>query len=161
VVVNSSFPAGRVLCVDDNRDCADSTAQLLSLVAFDAIACYGGTEAVALNQTFRPSLCFIDLHMPEMDGDELATRLQAGSGWRPLLLVAVTAASDELSRERTHLAGFNLHLVKPVNPTSLLKIVDRLFKAIEATWQTNNPHGPDDIKYRRKTKTQSAPEKNE
>lgn len=72
----------RVLCVDDNRDVADSTAELLRLVGFEARACYDGPTALAEAAAFLPSVCLIDLNMPGMDGDELATRLRAQAGGR-------------------------------------------------------------------------------
>ena len=79
-------------------------------------------------ETFRPSVCLLDLNMPGMDGDELAMRLQMRAGWRPMLLVAVTAMGDEASQARTAAAGFHLHLVKPVDPRRLLDLVDRFRK---------------------------------
>src|SRR6266851_6694690 len=125
-------PPFRVLCVDDNRDVADSTAMLLRAIGFEARACYDGRSALQVAEEFRPSVCVLDLHMPGMDGDELAARLLAQAGWRPLLLVAVTAMSDEVSRQRTIAGGFNLHLVKPVDPEKLVAVVDALFRQAEA-----------------------------
>lgn len=119
----------RVLFVDDNQDAADSASTLLRLVGFNALACYSGAAALELNETYRPEVCFIDLNMPGMDGDELALRLRSGLGWRPLLLVAMTAMSDERSRWRTGSAGFDLHLVKPVDPRQLLSVTDGLLEA--------------------------------
>jgi CheY-like chemotaxis protein len=123
------WPPFRVLCVDDNRDAADSAALLLRLVGFDAKACYDGAAALKLNRTFRPAVCFIDLHMPGMDGDELAVRIRSGPGWQPVLLAAVTAMSDECSLLRIKDAGFDLHLVKPVDPQQLVGLLNRLFSA--------------------------------
>jgi CheY-like chemotaxis protein len=125
------WPPFRVLCVDDHHDCADSSAMLLGLLGFEARACYDGRSALLANETFRPALCFLDLNMPGMAGDELARRLRSSPGWRPLLLVAVTAMSDEDSRARTAAAGFDLHLVKPVGPRDLLGVVDLLFRAAQ------------------------------
>jgi CheY-like chemotaxis protein len=126
-----SWPPFRVLCVDDNRDAADSAALLLRTVGFETRACYDGTTALELNRTFRPAVCFIDLQMPGMDGDELVQRLRSSGDWRPLLLVAMTAMSDARSRARITAAGFDLHLVKPVDPQQLLDVVNRLFETAE------------------------------
>ena len=71
-------------------------------------------------------------YMPGMNGDELGARFRSGSGWRPMLLVAVTAMSDGRSRTQTEVAGFDLHLVKPVDPQKLLQIVDALFRQAAA-----------------------------
>ncbi len=125
---NEPWPPFRVLCVDDNRDCADSAALLLGAMGFEARACYDGPSALLANDTFRPALCFLDLNMPGMAGDELARGLRQSPRWRPLLLVAVTAMSDEASRDRTARAGFDLHLVKPVDPGKLTEVMDLLFR---------------------------------
>jgi two-component system, OmpR family, response regulator len=122
-------PPFRVLVVDDNRDAADSTAQLLNCVGFDAKACYDGRSALAAADALRPGVCFLDLNMPGMGGEELAVRLRAEAHGRPLVLVAVTAMSSPEYRERTAAAGFDLHLVKPVDPFQLVEVVDTLFRA--------------------------------
>lgn len=122
----------RVLCVDDNRDAADSEAELLRLVGFDPRACYDGPSALRVAREFAPDVCLIDLHMPGMDGDELAARLKDEAGDRPVLLVAVTAMSNDESRSRTETAGFALHLVKPVDPHDLLRLVDELWQTVDA-----------------------------
>jgi two-component system, OmpR family, response regulator len=126
------WPPFRVLCVDDNRDCADSAALLLQTMGFEARACYDGPTALFLNDSFRPAICFLDLNMPGMDGDELAVRLQERTAWRPLLLIAVTAMSNEDSCNRIARAGFDMHLVKPVDPGTLVEVVNLLFRAAEA-----------------------------
>ncbi len=128
----SGVPPLRVLCVDDNRDVADSSAELLRIVGFDARACYCGESALHEAATFRPVVCLIDFDMPGMDGDELAVRLKEQAAGIPLVLVAITARSDEESRRRIREAGFDLHLVKPVDPHNLLAVVDSLWQA----WQT-------------------------
>jgi CheY-like chemotaxis protein len=117
-------PPLRVLCVDDNRDVADSEALLLRVVGFEARACYTGDAALAEAAAFLPAVCLIDLDMPGMDGCELARRLRAGADY-PLVLVAVTAMSGDVCSARVADAGFDLHLVKPVAPDQLLLAVRR------------------------------------
>jgi two-component system, OmpR family, response regulator len=126
-----AWPPFRVLFVDDNRDAANSSALLLRIMGFETRACYDGPSALILNETFRPGVCFLDLNMPGMEGDELARRLRDAPAWRPLLVVAVTAMSDKKSCERIAAAGFDLHLVKPVDPDALVKVVDLLFQFAE------------------------------
>jgi two-component system OmpR family response regulator len=122
-------PPFRVLVVDDNRDAADSTALLLETVGFEARACYDGRSALMAADAFRPSICFLDLNMPGMTGEELAVRLRTWAAGRPLVLAAVTAMSGPEARDRTTAAGFDLHLVKPVDPFQLVEVVDTLFRA--------------------------------
>jgi len=119
------------LCVDDNHDCADSLALLLNVVGFEARACYDGPTALSIAEEFRPELGVLDLNMPIMAGDELARRLAewAADCGRPLVLVAVTARSDEESRERTRAAGFDQHFVKPIHLNDLLAVTTDLARA--------------------------------
>jgi CheY-like chemotaxis protein len=140
--MNSSepWPPFRALCVDDNQDCADSFALLLRTMGMEAQACYNGKSALVLNGTFRPAICFLDLNMPGMDGDEVARRLKQGPDWRPLLVIAVTAMSNEASRARIESAGFDMHLIKPVDPGKLLEVVDLLFQVAAKTRPA--PQGP-------------------
>lgn len=119
-------PPIKILCVDDSRDAADSEAMLLELVGYDTKACYDGRSAIKLAEGFHPRIGLLDLNMPGMDGDELAGHLRDQAAGRPLALVAVTAMSDAESRDRTTAAGFDEHLVKPVEPGELLAIVDGL-----------------------------------
>jgi two-component system OmpR family response regulator len=117
----------RILYVDDNPDVADSTVSLLQVVGFEAMACYDGWTALLLAARFLPGICLIDLHMPGMDGDELAIRLREGADRTQLRLVAVTAMNDEESCERIRDAGFDLHLVKPVDPHHLPSVIASLW----------------------------------
>jgi len=132
-------PPLRVLCVDDNADIADSEAELLRLVGFEARSCHSGPDALAAAATFRPSVGLIDFHMPGMNGDEVAVRLREQAAGAPLVLVAVTAMSGDEVRRRLEEAGFDIHLVKPVDPHSLIAIVDQLWRAWEAALSRTDP----------------------
>ena len=112
-------PAVRVLCVDDNRDAADTEALMLRLSGFDARACYDGPAALREVGAFHPAACLIDLNMPGMGGAEVAACL-AGS---PAFLVALTAMTDDRHARLIRDAGFHLHLAKPVDPAHLARIV--------------------------------------
>jgi CheY-like chemotaxis protein len=114
----------RILCVDDNHDAADSTADLLRIVGFEVRVCYDGPSALIVAGEFAPDVCLLDLNMPGMDGDELAPRLRGQAAGRPVLFAAVTARDDGEARCRTATAGFHLHLVKPVDPHDLLRLLD-------------------------------------
>lgn len=118
----------RVLCVDDNRDAADSEAILLGVVGYDAKACYDGHTALQVAADFHPCIYLLDLNMPGMDGDELADKLREQPDG-PQVLVAMTARSDQEARKRT--AGFDQHLVKPVEPSCLLAVVSHLSHACQ------------------------------
>jgi two-component system, OmpR family, response regulator len=124
-VTDTSGPP-RILCVDDNPDVADSIADLLEICGYEVRACYDGPSALAKAEIFAPDICLIDLNMPGMDGDVLAIHLREAG--RPLLLAAVTAMSNEESCLRIAAAGFDLHLVKPVDPCHLLAAISTLWR---------------------------------
>jgi two-component system OmpR family response regulator len=118
-----SEPVLRVLCVDDNQDAADTLGVLLELVGYQARVCYDGASALIAADAFRPDAAILDLSMPGMSGDELGRRLRATEWGRALPLVALTALSGEDARDRTTAAGFDLHLVKPINPDRLANVL--------------------------------------
>ena len=115
-----------MLCVDDQPDNADSLAAVLEFLGCDARACYDGEAALEAVETFQPDVCMIDLCMPGIDGIELAARLRAGAGSRPLVLVAATALGALEERTMTAIAGFHYHLVKPIAFEALGKVIDSL-----------------------------------
>ena len=115
----------RILVLDDNRDSADSLAMLLELKGHQAKALYSAEAALRLAPSFQPHVVFMDLSMPGMDGFEALAALKA----LPQLaaettFIAMTGYGQEQDRQRTAEAGFDLHLVKPVDITQLGYIVD-------------------------------------
>jgi CheY-like chemotaxis protein len=109
------FPKLRVLCVDDNRDSADSTGILLDIYGCDVIVCYDAETAFTSALQFKPDVCLIDLNMPQRGGCDLARRLRAWSREHPLRLIAVTAYGSDETRRASFAAGFDLHFVIPVD----------------------------------------------
>lgn len=121
--MTTSDPVLRVLCVDDNHDAADTLGVLLELAGYLPRVCYDGFSALEAAEEFRPDAAILDLSMPGMAGDELGRQLRATDWGRTLPLVALTALNGEEARERTAAAGFDLHLVKPVNPDRLANVL--------------------------------------
>ena len=121
----------RVLCVDDNKDIADSEAMLLEVVGFEVEVCYDGRSALRVAEVFRPRVCLLDLDMPGMPGDELATQLRVILEDAPPFIIAVTARADEQSTDRIRAAGFDLYLLKPVSPGQLVLSLKRLLTGDE------------------------------
>jgi CheY-like chemotaxis protein len=109
----------RVLVVDDNRDAADSLGLLLELNGAVIRVAYGGADALAQAEAFRPHVGLFDIDMPGMSGLELAREMRKRPGDGPLLLIAVTGVSDTQAVERTAAAGFDRHVTKPADPTDL------------------------------------------
>jgi CheY-like chemotaxis protein len=131
---NTTPPVLRVLCVDDNRDAADTLRVLLELVGYEARVCYDGVTALAEADLYRPDACILDLSMPGMDGIEIGRRLRERDWGRTLPLVALTALGDEETRRRTAQAGFDLHLTKPVDPDRLANVLADIVILRSDTW---------------------------
>jgi len=105
----------RVLIVDDNRDAADSLGALLGMLGGEVRIEYDGHAAIAAIESWRPEVVLLDLGMPGMDGHEVARRMRAEPRYAALTLVALTGWGQQQDRERTSAAGFDHHLVKPVD----------------------------------------------
>ena len=106
----------RVLVVDDNADAATSMAMLLRAAGHVTEAAHDGPAAVATAERFRPDVVLLDIGLPGMDGYEVARKLRANRDSPPRLLVAVTGYGGDEVRRRALEAGFDRHLVKPVDP---------------------------------------------
>jgi signal transduction histidine kinase len=109
----------RILVVDDNRDAADSLRTLLTLLGAVAEVAYGGAEALSAVEKFHPAVVLLDLGMPEMDGYEVAKRIRQRAEFDDVTLIALTGWGQEEDRRRAQDAGFNHHLVKPADLSSL------------------------------------------
>jgi PAS domain S-box-containing protein len=121
-----SVPPLRLLVVDDNVDAADSLAQLLRLEGHQVQVAHDGSEALAQAHAFNPRLVILDIGMPEMDGYEVARRLRQMPSLDELRLVALTGWGNEEDRRRAREAGFDRHLVKPVEPSALRAVLGEL-----------------------------------
>jgi CheY-like chemotaxis protein len=116
--------AYRVLCVDDDRDSAETLAVILGLCGFDARACTDGTAALRAFHEFGPHACVLDLRMPRMDGFELARRLRATAGDRPLVLLTASGLAGPEVPARAAAAGFDAVYAKPVDPQAFVDLLD-------------------------------------
>jgi len=114
----------RVLLIDDNIDAAESLAQLLSLSGHDARTAIDGASGLRTAVEFQPEVVFCDLGLPGMSGYEVAKSLRALPAGRELILVALTGYGQPSDREKTAQAGFDAHLVKPVDPAVIESFLD-------------------------------------
>jgi CheY-like chemotaxis protein len=115
--------AKRVLVVDDNIDAATTLQLLLKSLGHETCAVYDGHQALRMAVEFRPDIVLLDIGMPGLDGYEVARRLRALKRERPLRIVAVTGWGQDDDRARSQEAGFDLHLVKPVDPGTLTSVI--------------------------------------
>jgi len=106
--------ARRVLIVDDNVDAALSLSLLLMSLGHESRVVHDGTSALKAAAEFRPDTILLDIGLPDLDGYEVARRLTALKKERPFQIIAVTGWGHEADRVKSREAGFDLHLVKPV-----------------------------------------------
>jgi signal transduction histidine kinase len=115
----------RVLVVDDNEDAASSLAMLLQQGGHHVMTAVDGQDGVTRAATFQPTFVLLDLGMPKMDGFEAATRLRALPGGAQMTLIALTGWGQEHDFKRTRAAGFDYHLLKPVDFKALEQLLAR------------------------------------
>jgi signal transduction histidine kinase len=113
----------RILIVDDNVDALESTARLLELSGHEVFSATDGTTALEAAGRLLPEIVLLDIGMPEIDGYEVARRIRAEPWGRDLTLVAITGWGQESDRRRSHAAGFDSHLVKPVDSGKLARLL--------------------------------------
>src|SRR5436305_5462416 len=113
----------RVLVVDDNRDAAESLELLLQIWGHQARSAQDGPEALSLAAEFQPEIVLLDIGLPGMDGYEVARQMRAQPAGRNALIVAVTGYGRNSDRLQSQEAGFDHHLVKPVQPEVLQELI--------------------------------------
>ncbi|MGE5640394.1 MAG: ATP-binding protein [Clostridia bacterium] len=113
----------RILIADDNRDAADSLAVMLRVAGHEVRTAYDGQQAIAEAERFRPDLALLDIGMPRLNGYETARRIRAEAFGRGMVLIALTGWGQPEDKQRSHGAGFDHHLVKPVDPTVLERLL--------------------------------------
>lgn len=126
--LNPSANAGtvspfRILVVDDNVDSAISMAMLLRMSGNETRIAHDGEAALQMADSFKPDLVLLDIGLPKLDGYEVARRIRSQPWGVAMQLVAVTGWGQEEDRRNTAQAGFDQHMVKPVDLESLDKLM--------------------------------------
>ncbi len=120
-------PAGvKVLIVDDNHDVAESTAMLLRMVGCEVHVAFDGVVALQSLSTMRPDAVLLDIGLPGMNGYEVAAQIRAQPQHANTLLVAVSGYGQEDHRQRSKTAGFDYHMVKPIDPVVITDLLASL-----------------------------------
>ena len=120
-------PAGgrRVLIVDDNVDAAETLAMMLELLGQHTRQAHEGNGALQAAAEYKPQLVFMDIGLPGLSGHEVASRMRADLGMKDTYLVALSGYGTEEDRRKSLYAGFDSHLVKPLDPAELPSILAR------------------------------------
>jgi signal transduction histidine kinase len=126
-----------VLIVDDNRDVAHSTAVLLRAAGCNVDLAYDGEEAVRSAKALRPDVVLLDLGLPKLDGYQVAEQIRADLASGGGLVIALSGYGQDEHRLRSKRAGFDYHIVKPIEPMALTGLLASL-------WSCRKPDAPDD-----------------
>ncbi len=115
--------AHRILVVDDNRDAATSLAIMFKLMGNETRTAHDGLEALDAAATFRPDMVMLDIGMPRLNGFDTARRMREQPWCKDAVLVALTGWGQEEDKRRSLEAGFNFHLVKPIDLAAIEKLL--------------------------------------
>ena len=116
----------RILVVDDNRDAASTLGMLLRITGNDVRTAHDGEEAVTVYDSFRPEVVLMDIGLPKLNGYEAAQQIRQRSWATSTVLVALSGWGQNADRDRSKQAGFDQHLVKPVDPQALMQMLASL-----------------------------------
>ncbi|BAU49706.1 histidine kinase [Sulfurifustis variabilis] len=114
----------RVLLVDDNRDAIESLGYLLERLGHEVRSATDGHEALALARAFQPEVAILDLGLPGLNGYALAEEFRRDAMLASVVLVALTGYGQEVDRQKSRAAGFDLHLLKPIALNDLAPILE-------------------------------------
>lgn len=115
--------ARRVLVVDDNRDAADTLALLLELMGHTTRTAHDGPAALEAAAAFEPDIVLLDIGLPRMNGYEVCRKLREEPWGRSAFVVALTGWGQAEDQRNASEAGFDRHLVKPVEEEVLQKVL--------------------------------------
>jgi len=119
-------PRLKILVVDDNPDAALSMAMMLSMMGHDTRTAHDGEAAVTTAEEFRPQVVLLDIGLPKLNGYEVAQRIRGQEWGATMFLVAITGWGQDEDRRRSEDVGMNLHMVKPVEPDALDRVLATL-----------------------------------
>jgi signal transduction histidine kinase/ActR/RegA family two-component response regulator len=126
----SPTPVRKVLVVDDNRDAAESLTMLLELVGHQPRSLHDGLAAVEAVEEFQPDVVLLDLGLPGLNGYETARRIRGNPWGASVVIVAVTGWGQEEDRRRSREAGFDAHLLKPIDLRALEDLLASLPRSV-------------------------------
>jgi CheY-like chemotaxis protein len=116
----------KILVVDDNHDSALSLAMMLSIMGHETRTAHDGESAVSSAEAFLPDVVLLDIGLPKLNGYEVAQRIRGNAWGKSMFLIAVTGWGQDEDRQRSSEVGLNLHMVKPVEPSVLEKLLSEL-----------------------------------
>ena len=128
----------RILVVDDNRDAVESLAELLKLSGHEPRTANDGMHALEAAAGFQPDVVIMDVGMPRLNGYDAARRIRAHPWGAQVALVAMSGWGQDADRAKSRAAGFDAHLVKPVEFAALMQLLAQLTARKHARAGTEN-----------------------
>jgi len=116
----------RILVVDDNHDSALSLAMMLSIMGHETRTAHDGESALDTAESFLPDVVLLDIGLPKLNGYEVAQRIRENAWGQSMFLIAVTGWGQEEDRQRSSEVGLSVHMVKPVEPAALERLLSEL-----------------------------------
>jgi CheY-like chemotaxis protein len=127
--VNAGAPSYRILVVDDNEDAALSLALVLQIIGHQTRTAHDGLVAFETAEAFRPEVVLLDIGLPRCNGYDVCRRLRSQPWGHHMAIIALTGWGRDDDKRRCQEAGFNFHLLKPIEPTELTKLLAGLVLA--------------------------------
>ena len=122
-VQHFSFEGRRLLIVEDNNDARQMLAQLVTMKGFEVTEAADGRIAMEMFSQQTPEVAVVDIGLPELNGYEVARQIRVRPNGKDVVLIALTGYGQPSDREATRAAGFDAHLVKPLDPSKLFKVL--------------------------------------
>ena len=123
-ITNGSPAPARIMLVDDNIDALETLAELLRMYDYEVATANTPQAAIQMVSSFRPQLAILDIGLPGMDGFQLGTELRCALGeGAPLRLITLSGYGRDVDAQRSAAAGFERHLVKPLDFDELLRLI--------------------------------------
>ncbi len=119
----------RVLLVDDNKELADLTAKIMQMLGYEVHTCYNGEQAIDAAESWQPDVMLLDIGLPYLDGYAVCEHIRQQAWGHSLAIIALTGYGQEADKQRSWAAGFDAHLLKPIDYTTLPDMINRTIAA--------------------------------
>ncbi len=125
IIRSTNMPGLKIIIADDNADAATTMSIILNHSGYDAHAVYAAPMALALAKELHPHVMLIDIEMPKMDGYQLARAVRQDPHLKEALLIAVTGYGGDHHRSESFAAGFDHHLLKPIDTDEMVTLIEK------------------------------------
>ncbi|SOD79924.1 hybrid sensor histidine kinase/response regulator [Spirosoma fluviale] len=120
---------GRVLLVDDNKELTELTTKIMQTLGYEVHACFSGQEGIEAAETWQPDVMLLDIGLPHLDGYAVCAYIRQQPWGQSLPIIALTGYGQEADKQRSWSAGFDAHLLKPIDYTALPGLISQTIAA--------------------------------